>query len=143
MRSLIKCLLLPLIGAISSAAFAQSPTYLLPSDKRYPAAKAHFIAITKANLKDADSAKIGSVIICAWLPDVKLALLNVNAKNSFGAYTGYKIGSVLDDGTNKGVIFINSNPAGPDEFRDQRALLSALQACDPAMEAYKLGGFEG
>ena len=127
---------------ISASAIAQIPTYILPNSKKYAAAKTHFIGIVKANLKDAESARFGPVIVCAWLPDLKLGLVNVNAKNSYGAYTGYKIGSVLDDGNTKGVIFLNPHPVGPEQFKEQRALLSALDACEPAIQAYKAGGFE-
>ncbi|MDP3784174.1 MAG: hypothetical protein Q8Q79_14820, partial [Sphingopyxis sp.] len=122
MRAVVKSFLFVTLAALGSQAAAQNPVYMLPSDKRYPAAKAHVIAIAKEGLKDADTAKIGSVIICAWLPDAKMALVNVNAKNSYGAYTGFKIGGVLDDGQTKGVIFINPNPNRPEEYRDQKAL---------------------
>jgi hypothetical protein len=121
---------------------AQGPAYLLPNDKRYSAAKAHFVSIARTDLKDPDSAKFGSVIVCAWTADVKLALIQVNAKNSFGAYTGLKIGAVIDDGTTRGVIFANLNPSNPAEVSGQNALLSVLDACEPAMVAYKSGGFE-
>ena len=100
------------------------------------------VAIAKGNLKDPDSAKIGSVIICGWLPDTKVALVNVNAKNSFGGYTGYKIGGVIDSKGTQGVIFINPNPSSAAENESQRALLNILDACKPALEAYNAGGFE-
>ena len=126
----------------STSGWAQNPPYLLPSDSRYPAAKAHMIAIARAELKDADSARIGSVIICGWLPDTKVALVNVNARNSFGAYVGFKIGGVIDSNGTQGVIFINPRPSNAEESESQRALLDILDACKPALAAYKEGGFE-
>ena len=80
-------------GSIASAAAASTPQELAKASAVYPHAitaeeKAVFEAAVRRDLKDPDSARF------RWNPEVRDNVIYcgfVNAKNSYGGYTGFKL----------------------------------------------------
>ncbi|HWH22118.1 MAG TPA: hypothetical protein VNT25_02330 [Allosphingosinicella sp.] len=129
-------LLMSLSMAIAPAAVSAQAPFILPTDPRYSAASEYLKRIVTDSLRDAESARMGQVIVCSYTPDLKVGIVRVNAKNAYGGYTGYKTFVAFDNSEIRQALSVKENPYGAEEFTEQRAILSLLKACAPVVKAY-------
>jgi hypothetical protein len=140
MFSILKALL---CLAIPNTAIAADPLWILPNSPKYKAAVADLNGIIRDSLRDAKSAQIEPMLVCAYASDLKVGIARVNARNSFGAYTGFTTMIAFQDATFRRTLVANSNPRGPEQHSEQKSLLQLLKACGPAIEAYDLHRSKG
>jgi hypothetical protein len=109
---------------------------LLPSDKGYTQAATYLRKIVVESLRDPDSAKIKEIVVCAFRPDIKVGIMDVNARNGFGGYSGFNIAIAVEHKETRRTLYVNLNPSGREELDEQREVAQLLKACDGAIKEY-------